>query len=428
MAVTITAPGGPDAWLPSEEPMVFTVTTNRTIEYFLIEVLINNNSVVTLRKFPAANNSVKVDVMNIVRSFLDIPDSKDIIGPIFMTASSKYYCTVKLAVYEHYNNDDYGPTNSVPINVWNAAMPHTDMYEINHTYNWINNFTAGNGKRPMGLHNVSDTQLLYVQTTPGTRTRILLNLDLAQDVIYHQNRNITKPFTMYMPYSVYPSYYENIIGFDKHGLAQKKMITGLAPVEVLQNKDHLILQNSIDGKCNVRGTYVYPDNVTSMSDCKYIMIYYSSTYNRNLETIDTFISDPVLLELCDADEAWAITYYSQEGGWNTIQCNRRVTETTNIKTTTKENIPQMREISTVHVTAQSNYLLNTPWLNEGLNEEVKEMLLSPVIWIQHYKNGTRHWIPVYLTDNEYITMEQNSHQLFMYTLNFTEAFYKNTLR
>lgn len=418
--ITIQSPCYPEGWMPSEEDLIFTITSNvANLNYFLIEVYVNGMNVITLRKVPITNNSIQVNLKDILNSFLETQNPYNNIYQGWANSSSKAVLNTHIEVYEHYNGDDYGPTSSYPINVWKAAVEHLERYSLTHLYDYANKFTTNQGKQFMGVKAVPDSSILFLQS--GT---IHLSLPYAQYQWYHQTRYAKKPISMF--FAGTSTVYQNIIGFDADGKAIKKLITGLS--HTTDDTNHHLYRNYIDGVNFNRAAYTYPDGVTDTTDCAYIVLYYSSTYNRNLSTLDTLISCPVILKICDASESWNVYYVSKDGGASMIQANHRVTQRTSYKTSTKENLPAMREISSVNVLAKSSWTLNTQWLNENQNEEVKDMLESPEIWICHRKDNKDTWIPVTLANAEYTTEEHNSHRLFQYQITFEEAFYKNTLK
>ena len=65
---------------------------------------------------------------------------------------------------------------------------------------------------------------------------------------------------------------------------------------------------------------------------------------------------------------------------------------------------------------------------DEINEDVKDMLQSPQLYIQHFKGGNIEYIPVTLADATYITRERNDVNLFRYTFEFIESFYKTATR
>ena len=419
--VTIQYPCFPEGWMPSNEDIIFTITSDvANLNYFLIEVYVNGMNVITLRKVPIENNTVSVNLKDILSSFLETQNPYNNIYQGWANSSSKAVLNAYIAVYEHYNDDDFGPTLSYPINVWKSAVEHLERYSLTHLYDFDKKFTINQGKQFMGVKAVPDNSILF------TQSGILhLSLPYAQYEWCHQTRNVKKPLSMF--FAGTSTVYENVVGFDADGKAVVKFVTGIS--HSTDDTDHHLYRNFVDGMNLNRGAYKTPADATSTEDCSYIVFYYSSTFNNNLTTLDTLVSCPVILKICDANESWNIYYVSRDGGASMIQANHRATQKTSYKTSTKENLPAMREISTVNVLAKSSWTLNTQWLNENQNEEVKDMLESPEIWILHRKDNKKDtWIPVTLANAEYTTEEHNSHRLFQYSLQFEEAFYKNTLK
>lgn len=438
MALTITPPVGAQVWIPSGNEIKFTITTDtawRSDLYFLVDIIVNGNTVLTLRKYPLrGQQSVVLNVQEVVDVYLENRSWVGIGTTVFESPTYGTTASLQITATEWYSGEAWTTASSMPVYVWKAAEPflsRRDTININR-FGW--EFTAstsltsnGYHGRPMGYHKTAgyNTQIFDIRTGGMYLT------DAVKRFAYKMNRHARRDV------HIFTSYYGNtnhiiFYGCDADGKVIKKARTYTSSTPTIYEDKHLM-------RWEVRGdginldTYI-PNTATNMSDCKYIVCVVSSTYGMTLDAVETFISQPLVFKICDCDESFAVWYKSYEGGWNIIQCNKRATEQTEIETVTMENtIPQTwaidsRIISAVNVTARSTWTLNTDWIDKMENEDVRDMLQSPCLFIQQYVDGKLTYIPVTLANATYTTKEVNANSLFNYKLVFVESYYKNTVR
>lgn len=438
MAITITAPAGPGSWIPSGNEVVYTITTTtawRSDLYFLIDVMVNSNTVLTLRKYPLqGQQSVKIDLKDIVDVYLENVPNLGVYTTFFETISYNTVANLVIVATEWYSGEDWATQTSAPIYLWKASEPflqHKEAVSANR-FSW--EFTASGSLskntyqgRPMGYHKVMGIgNPLFDYRNSGT----YLMAD-AYNFMYTMNRNSLRDVHIFSNYS---NSANHIIfyGCDENGKVIKKgrTYTWQAPSTDI---NRMLIKYGVNGICSGLSDYI-PNDTTDFTDCKYIVCVLSSTYNMSLDAVETFISQPLIFKICDSNESFAVWYKSYEGGWNIIQCNNRAVENTSVDTITRENArpntwsTDSRMISPVYVNANSTWTLNTDWVDQYENEDIKDMLQSPCLFIQHYKDGKITYIPVTLSNATFITKDVNSKNLFNYKFEFEESFYKNTVR
>lgn len=438
MALTITGPTGPTGWVPSGNEIVYTITTTtnwRNDLYFLIDVVINSSTILTLRKYPLQNQqSVKIDLREIVDVYLENNPYLNSTNTFFETTTFGTVADLRITVAEWYAGEDWATQTSLPVYVWKASqqfIPHRDQFNI--TY-FERDFTAsssltanGNHGRPMGYHKTCGLNNQIFQSLP---TGLILT-PFGKEIAYKMNRNLIRSahlFSVYTSGTNYIIYY----GANEDGEIIKKAFTHAGSAPTSDVNKHLI-RYGINPKGTQLSNYI-PNTATDMMDCKYIIVVLSSSYHMQLDYVEDYISQPLVFEICDAEESYSIWYKSYEGGWNIIQCNNRVVEETSVDTITRQNArpttwsKDSRLISPVYITAHSTWTLNTDWVDKYENEDIKDMLQSPCLFIQYYKDGKLNYIPVTLSNASFTTKDINSKNLFNYKFEFEESFYKNTVR
>lgn len=440
MAVTITNPTFPLGFLPSNSDIIYSIASDQTYQsnfYYIIDVLIDNASVIQLRIAPVDQlTPVKLNVKDIVKNFVS---STFITGN--MAGLRGFYTAPELreviiSVTEWYNGEDWTTTNSNPLYVWNAVAQFKDLkngvdkfYRNFVPYTNVSVTTIG---RPLAYHNVVPFRSPFRQSG---RKVYLGTMDFPR-YIAHKGMNPSISFFTYSDsYSpnVFGTYFV-FAGFDEKGKMIKKFIETTGADSSI-NKRICVTPSGIDKINGSNFTYRYGADTSTMMDCKYVMFYVTNNVNFDYTTADTkFNLYPILFEVADCNEAFGILYKSNEGGWGFVSCNHTATEETSVETTTRLNAPpttwnnSSKLISAVDIKAQGKITLNSGWVNSGIQQDIQDMITSPVIYIQHYKDGTLDYIPVTLQNATYITNESRNVNLRNYEFSFVESYYKNTIR
>ena len=176
--------------------------------------------------------------------------------------------------------------------------------------------------------------------------------------------------------------------------------------------------------------------MTNLSECEYILVYTTDNPAGNVINEDIMSCKPLVFKINHCKESFAITYASSEGGWGFVQCNSKMVEETSIETTTllKPNPLGMhgwaddaRLVSATNVRAQGTIKLNSGWVEDAVADDIRDMLTSPNIFIEHWKNGQLEYIPVTLVNATYMTAETKAVNLRNYEFTFAESYFKNTI-
>lgn len=436
MAITIQAPQSPLAWLPAGNALTYTINSDQTAQpdfYYLVDVQINNTSVIKLRRFPVSGSSIMVDVREIIDAYITATFENATPG---IRNFSTDILGVKVVATEYYSGQAYNSATASIIEIWNAAAQFEDEQQQAGYYlkNWYNNFrkyTQGGTTyfaRPMGYHNIAAPSDIYVDSG---------HLQISREALenaYPMHRAFSRTASIFANVTANSSPWIVYLGCDETGKVLKKMYT---PFDSVTNYTNALIYSNIGGKL-VGSNFTYAEDLdgnpaADMDDCAYIVFYYADFVDV-VTNEDKPISTPIVMKMGDCPETFAVLYRSFEGGWNMIQCNNRAVETTSIETTTRENIrpniwaQDTRLISSVNVHAQGRWSLNTDWISKAIGEEVKDMLQSPTLFIMHYESGSVKYIPVTLINADYVTEQHKDVNLFNYRFEFAEAFYKNTIR
>lgn len=445
MALTVYNPKdiGVTTWFPCGNDLTYRMTSTQTSQYnffFKIDVYVNSTKVVTLRKYPIGNTAV-LNVRDIVNSYIksSFNVATQPAGVGWNAPANNGECVeFHIVVAEWYNGDEWETVTTLPMYAWDAACQFQDeksgsmffyrrfTYDNNYNYHGI----------PMGKHNAIQTTPFYVMEQ---RTDGYYLANQFRDRAYHMARGDKRQLSIFCGATLARNTEVGCLiayGMNANYKLIKKAVKTISNTN--DNANRHWVNFMLSGGTETAWSYKYMSggaSFTDMSDCKYIYYYFAKEYQPSF-AVEPLGSYGVLYEVCDVPESWSVLYKSSEGGWSNIQCNRRATETTEIKTITKEDVNpaaaywavNSRLVSAVNVTARGMWTLNTDWLSEETNEDVKDMLRSPLLYIQHLKNGSISYTPVTLADATYTTEERNGVNLFNYTLSFVESFNKNTIR
>lgn len=447
MALTVTNPKGVNAstWFPSNNDLEYTLSSTQSAVngfYYLVDVYVNDTKVITLRKYPIQGVTTRVNVKDIVNAYIDSDFSIGYYIGLsdWNTAAKKEYAKFNIIVTEWYSGEDRESVTTLPMYAWNAAAQFQD--EKSGTQLYWRNFTFDHGRsrlgRPMGKHFAIDNTPFFVLPRSGDGYYYLA--EQYRKHCYRIARGDRRELSIFCGDDLSRNTELNSLvayGMDENFKLIKKAVKLISTTA--NNADrhwvNFILSGGTESNWDRKYMTGQADAFTNMSDCKYIYYLFEKFDGSGL-VVESRGSDGVLYEICDTAESWSILYKSHEGGWSNILCNPRITESTEIKTVTRQNVnptavnwaANSRLVSAVNVTARGSWTMNTDWIGDEINEDVKDMLQSPQLYIQHFKGGNIEYIPVTLADATYITRERNDVNLFRYTFEFIESFYKTATR
>ncbi|MBR6043976.1 MAG: hypothetical protein IKP37_15255 [Paludibacteraceae bacterium] len=451
MSLTVSNPKsiGVSTWFPSNGDLTYSMSsTNSTVNgfYYLIEVYVNNNKAVTLRKYPIQGVTTTLNVRDIVNAYITSNFTANVSPSYinFHTSAVHDWAEFHIIVTEWYNGEDWDSVTTIPMYAWDAAIQFEDMIvPSNQAYSRYFTYdeTYQSSSNPLYYHGIPMGWKNYIEVMPDEivtdqNAKPCFLLDVFKSQAYHMARGDKRQISIFSGYSLARNTEVGCLiayGFDADGTYIKKAVKNVSPTNDTPNY-HWLNYNFTGGTESNWNYTIKIDGTTftDMSDCKWIYYCFAKTYNQS-RWIENAGSYGILVEVCDYPESYTVLYKSYEGGWRHILLNRRSTETTDVKTITRQNVApnfygiNTRLVTPVNVSAQSKLQFHTDWITEPLADEVKDMLISPCLYIQHYNNGTTNFIPVTLQDAEYTTKEINDVNLFNFTFDFIESFEKNTI-
>lgn len=448
MSLTVSNPKSiaVSTWFPSNADLVYTMSsTNSTVTgfYYLIDVFVNSTKVVTLRKYPIQGVTTSLNVRDIVNAYISSSFTANT-SPQYVnyhTTITPDWCEFHVTVTEWYNGEDWDSVTTIPMYAWDAAiqfeqMLTPDIQAYSRYFTYDENYQSSS--YPLYYHGIPMGWKNYIQisTADGLLNRRGALSDICERQAYKLVRGDKRQLSIFCGYNLSSNTEVNYLiayGFNSIGKFIKKAAKNITNIDGRADR-HWINYN-LTGGTEAYWDFTIDNNgmaFFNMSDCQYIYYCFSKKLDESMSTMEK-VSYGILVEVCDFPESYSVLYKSYEGGWRHIQLNRRNTKTTEVKTITRQNVaPIYYEVSTrlvtpVRVQAQSKLMFHTDWVNEGVNEEIQDMLISPCLYIQHYKDGNTTFTPVTLEDATYTTEQVNDVNLFNYSFTFIESFEKNTI-
>lgn len=438
MALIIGLPTIANGWLPAHNDINYTIASNQTAYAdfcYLIDVQVNGTSVIKLRRYPlAVNTPIVLNVREIVANFIKTT------FPTALKGFSADYATIVLSISEFYNQETQSTSVTDPINVWNASASFSR--EKNGLQSFVYDFSMYKKGilfyfgRPLAYHLINESNCLK-------SNGLIRPCSLKDDAVVNSlNEGMVADVTL-MTHSNDSQYISGdfvvVCGFDAernmtHKFVQQNAGIDDSPEYMLYNIR--IGSNILKASNFTNAYYDRPSQPTNLSGCEYILLYTTANPNGNVINVDDMSCKPLVFKINHCRESFGITYASSEGGWGFIQCNRRMTEETAVETTTrlKTNPLAMdgwandtRLVSATNVRAQGTLKLNSDWVQDAEIENIRDMLISPNIFIEHWKEGNLEYTPVTLVNASYTTDETRAVNLRNYEFTFAESFFKNTI-
>ena len=438
MALTITLPAIANGWLPAHNDINYTISSDQTAYAdfcYLIDVQVNGTSVIKLRRYPlSANTPIVLNLREIVANFIKTT------FPTALKGFSTDYATIVLNISEFYEQETQSTSVTDPINVWNASASFSK--EKRGLRSFVNEFAISRiGElyifgRPLAYHLVNESNCLK-------SNGLIRPCSLKDDAVVNPlNEGMVADITL-MTHSNDSQYISGdfvvVCGFDAERNMTHKFVRhnqGIDASAQYMLYNIKIGSNMLNASDFTDAYYDRPSPVTNMSECEYILVYTTDNPAGNVIDVDDMSCKPLVFKINHCRESFGITYASSEGGWGFVQCNKRMVEETSIETTTllKPNPLGMngwaddaRLVSATNVRAQGTLKLNSDWVEGVVIEDIRDMLISPNIFVEHWKNGVLDYIPVTLVNASYTTDETRAVNLRNYEFTFAESFFKNTI-
>lgn len=446
MSLTVYNPRqiGVTTWFPSNTDLTYRMSSTQSNVngfYFIIDVYVNNTKAITLRKYPIQGITTELNVRDIVNAYITSSFTPNTSPQYINYHVNTDFAEFHIVVTEWYNGEDWDSVTTIPMYAWDAAIQFEDMIvPSNQAYSRYFTYDENyqSSSYPLYYHGIPMGWKNYIQIS--TASDILNTSGALSDEYkgqaYKLVRGDKRQLSIFCGYNLSSNTevgYLIAYGFNSIGKFIKKAAKNITNIDGRADR-HWINYNLTGGTEAYWDFTIDNDGMAffNMSDCQYIYYCFSKKLDESMSTMEK-VSYGILFNVCDCSESYTVVYKSYEGGWRHILLNRRITETTDVKTITRQNVApyiygvNTRLVTPVMVQAQSKLQFHTDWITEPLADEVKDMLISPCLYIQHYNNGTTNFIPVTLQDAEYTTKEINDVNLFNFTFDFIESFEKNTI-
>lgn len=423
----VTPPTQSYNWLPSANPIVFTVKETEylgTSQVYLVDVLINDVTKSTL-KFPVVvNQDTQIDIHDIVNNSLSstfVNDTAALVQP------SSEWCKFGVQVSQQYydtNNEQHTTSPSIASTnyAWYAAAP----FEVEK-----NILSFAKRFEPYGTKPMFPTSSQQVFTEMPMRYTDRTTLVIKPNVVdkayvvkgttritqtWLTNFNGTRPASYFIVYA---------FSKEKPHVLTKKFVLDISSLPATNAGKYVTMPVGATQLNGITWTYtnIKSQSLTSQilpSEDAYYVTVWASDYRQSL-LADVAVSSYTLFafDTCPKDEI-RILYKSANGGWWEIRTHQKHYDGYSVKTSSMLNSfrkpvsADMRYLKAVGVDVEETMTLNTDWLNQFEVDEVADMLRSPDIYIM--KNGA--YLPAVLVDSEYQIADVKQDKLVSYTFNF----------
>lgn len=457
---TITPPTQPRYWMPSGNPIVYSISTTNTMPrlHYIIEVIINGSSACKLKYAVYDRNNMDFDFRNIVNDYISSTFVND--EPGFNIAANETL-KLELKVSEQYfdtNSNSWVTGTATPVKgvfIWYAAAPFQDSRQL-WTYNTKNDLHGSSYNyfgRFLGVHNYVPDVCLNTAGSPAVGNQILfhnlykvgLNTRRTMDFFTNSYYNGSSKHTMIFQCWCYNRQHQLTKRFSKEihngtiSLADYQKRIGVVPVGVFE-LNNFVWDNTIFGVGSIPFIDTKEDKYYFLTVCGY--------NSQQSQILQLGTNTPqgnkwvgFEIEGCNNYDVFNVLYETREGGWWQIRCDRKHHNSTDVKTSVKFNPWKYKAQTTLpndaifkqttHTDANGTIILNTDWLeNQGVISEIEDMIVSPRIYL--VKDGVLQqdpvYIPVILKDAEHDIYEREQDKLIRYEFEFEEAYKKATLR
>lgn len=393
MAITITAPTTSTGWLPTGNPIVFTINDSDPSAVYDVKVYITNPNwtlAASLRLQPAA--TTEVDVAPIIRDYFEDNFVADISQP------------------QAVPNDEWASTYIIV----NGSVTSSQIFVLNATASFEEAKDLPNFFRKMfPYYDPFDPAMSDRGSfaAPRLQTNIDSNAALTREQMMSAyewpgfNPVLLAPITDGTAFGA-RYIYRTTYTYDASGAFKRSNSTEDMPSGgIVCNMPAVALAS---GYSMVKG-YYYATYVSK------------STAPKRSKAVVFHVPD------CNHD-MYSIIYKSRFGGWWYIPTHMFHYRTINVATTTMELARQsvsahMRNRKAVSVKSQGQWTLNTDWIDRQERiVEIEDMLTSPSLYIAKVSGGEVTYIPVTMSDNSYNMADRKQDRLVQYTFTLNESF------
>lgn len=464
MAITIKSPQVPDYWLPSANPIIYTISTttlNPRLSYY-VDVFINGGQITKL-KYPVYDRAnLSIDLSNIVNDYLNSNFVND------LTVNSGHFhfnpsetCSLSIKVTEEYWTgssaviDTGGAVLSKDIYIWLAGADFQQSRNLpvfEQLFKWESNVRdhpkfmgAKNDAFISGINEVEKTIYLAQplafkcaykidMNTPRTIGFFTYGYDVSPGEIanryyvwvYNSKFQRTKEYVFANPDV-------NSLGLNSFSKAITQMPCSPYNInQMVSNNEWSAINLTTYGSTQ----YIDPNN----DDDKYYVVFTHEGWGIGMGYEWGYRAVPFEIIPCSRYTVYNILYKTLEGSWWQIRTEMKNERETDTDRSVMYNtwglragqvMPNSKSFKTVmHVEGNGSIILNTDWIgNQGLVEEIEEMIVSPDIYLVSADElGNLVYTPVVLKDKSYKIHNKQQDKLFQYEFEFEEAYKKTTLR
>lgn len=446
--LTITSPTNQYNWIPSANPIVYTISTTTTYSRlsYIIDVYVNG-AVVAQLKYPVYDRSrLNVDLLQIVNDYISTDFTNDDIlsGSNTLIYETNEVASVNLCVTEEYfdgasmvidsGNQKYGRE----VYVWRSAADFPKYRQTSKLQDDL--FLTPAQNRPKflgtkwdgesaGFGDVMDwmnkgNPQWFSRAYPVSMNSIgVVSFGTFGANVISPNRIAGEFFCFCFDGNLNNTKYFSWKNPDTYTTTDyTKKVSHLPYTPTQLNLMPWTSTTLVTGV----NAYIDPD------EDKYYCIYWNNpSVGRGIKPI------PFEIVPCNQFDTYSILYKTTEGGWWQIRADRKNQKSTEVKTSVKFNtlgvsanqpIPNdWRAKEVVHTEGNGSITLNTDWLNgQWLVDEVEDMIVSPSIFL--IKEGINPvYIPVLLKDTTTRIYNKKQDKLIQYSFEFEESFKKPTL-
>lgn len=461
--ITITTPQTPDYWLPSANPIIYTISTTSTqprLTYH-VDVYING-AIVTKLKYPVYDRTnISLDLSSIVNDYL----SESFVNDLTVNAGHFYFnpsetCSLALKVTEEYWNgtqyelDTAGSVLAKEIYIWLAGanfQQSRNLPVFEQLFKWdsYNNryhpkFFGAKNDAFAGIVEVERVQ--YIAQPQAFKNAYKIDVNTPRTIGFFTYGYDTTPAAISDVYYiwVYNSKLQRTKEYvfnnpDVNALLLNSYSKAITQMPCSPYNINLMVDNNEWSAINIT-TYGSTQYISQKDDDKYYVVFTHEGWGISGAYEWGYRAVPFVIEWCSRYQVYNILYKTLEGSWWQIRTEMKSQKETDVKRSVMYNtwglqaaqiMPNSKTFKRVmHVEGNGTITLNTDWIgNQGVIEEIEEMILSPSIYLVTDDGmGNVLYIPVVLKDSNYRIYNKQQDKLIQYEFEFEEGYQKTTLR
>lgn len=462
--ITIKSPQTPDYWLPSANPIIYTIKTDSLqprLSYY-VDVYINS-VLVTKLKYPVYDRAnLSIDLSSIVNDYLSGHFVNDYtidtsVNPHTYKHISNETCSLSIKVTEEYWNglqyvlDTAGSVLAKEIYIWLAGanfQQSRNLPTFEQAFKW-DSYNNRRFPKFMGAKNdafngiVEVEKVLHLAQPQAFKNAYKIDVNTPRTIGFFTYGYDTNPEFISDEYTVwvYNSKLQRTKEFKfKNGTtyATNSYNRGLSQMPCSPYNINLMAANG-EWTAITLTTYGSVQEISQKDDDKYYVCFTHEGWGISGAYEWGYRAVPFQIEWCSRYQVYNILYKTLEGSWWQIRTEMKSQKETDVKRSVMYNtwglqaaqiMPNSKTFKRVmHVEGNGSIVLNTDWIgNQGVIEEIEEMIVSPSIYLVTDDGmGNVVYIPVVLKDSNYKIYNKQQDKLIQYEFEFEEGYQKTTL-